>query len=116
MPVRASLFPPHVNDLRPFRDCDWSNRNEGSIVINCIDFVAHEKGSPHGKLFHKNHYIKSSGDCRRCRLLPQSWQTPVMIRRWPVTRKLCSRPTASRNACSSSLENSMSLSQIWQYR
>ena len=60
--------------------------------------------------------IRSSGDCRRCRLRLQSWQTPVMISRWPVTRKLCSRATASRISCSSSLLNSISLSQIWQYR
>ena len=60
--------------------------------------------------------IKSSGDCRRCRLRLQSWQTPVMISRWPVTRKLCSRATASRMSCSSSLLNSISLSHIWQYR
>jgi hypothetical protein len=58
--------------------------------------------------------IKSSGDCRRCRLRLQSLQMPLMINRWPVTRKLCSLATASRMSCSPSLLNSISLSHIWQ--
>ncbi len=44
--LRPCFFLYAQMNLRSFWDWDWAKKNEGSIVINCIDFMAHEWNPP----------------------------------------------------------------------